>query len=61
MTTQFSTINPQQLREVKRRRRYAPVLDVRSVAEYRGGHIPDAPTFRTGILPPSMTACSASC
>jgi rhodanese-related sulfurtransferase len=42
MATQFSTINPQQLHELKRRGRYAPVLDVRSAAEYRAGHIPDA-------------------
>ena len=42
MSTQVSTISPQQLHEVKRRGRYAPVLDVRSVAEYRTGHIPGA-------------------
>jgi len=42
MTTQFSTISPQQLHEVKLRGRYAPVLDVRSIAEYRAGHIPGA-------------------
>ena len=42
MSAQFSTISPQQLHEVKRRGQYAPVLDVRSVAEYRGGHIPGA-------------------
>ena len=42
MSTQVSTISPQQLHEVKRRGRYAPVLDVRSVAEYRAGHIPGA-------------------
>jgi len=33
MSTQLSTISPQQLHEVKRRGRYAPVLDVRSVKE----------------------------
>ena len=42
MSTQVSTISPQQLHEVKRHGRYAPVLDVRSVDEYRGGHIPGA-------------------
>lgn len=42
MSTQISTISPQQLNEQKRRGRYAPVLDVRSVAEYRAGHIPGA-------------------
>ena len=42
MSTQVSTISPQQLHEVKRRGRYAPVLDVRSVAEYRSEHIPGA-------------------
>ena len=42
MSTQPSTISPQQLHELKRRGRYAPVLDVRSVAEYRAGHIPGA-------------------
>ena len=42
MSTQFSTISPQQLHEAKRRGQFAPVLDVRSVAEYRAGHIPGA-------------------
>ena len=42
MSTQVETISPQQLHEVKSRGRYAPVLDVRSVAEYRAGHIPGA-------------------
>ena len=42
MSAQFSTISPQQLHEAKRRGQYAPVLDVRSVAEYRAGHIPGA-------------------
>ena len=42
MSTQVSTISPQQLHEVKRHGPYAPVLDVRSVDEYRGGHIPGA-------------------
>jgi len=42
MSTQVLTISPQQLHEVKRRGRYAPLLDVRSVAEYRAGHIPGA-------------------
>jgi rhodanese-related sulfurtransferase len=37
MSTQFSNISPQQLHEAKRRGRYAPVLDVRSAAEYRAG------------------------
>ncbi|MEN8763620.1 MAG: rhodanese-like domain-containing protein, partial [Thiogranum sp.] len=40
--TQVSTISPKQLQEVKRCGRYAPLLDVRSVAEYRAGHIPGA-------------------
>jgi rhodanese-related sulfurtransferase len=42
MSTQFSTISPKQLHELRRRGRYTPVLDVRSVAEYRAGHIPGA-------------------
>jgi len=42
MPTQFSNISPQQLHEAKRRGQYAPVLDVRSAAEYRAGHIPGA-------------------
>ena len=42
MSTQVSTISPQQLHEVRRRGRYAPVLDVRSFSEYRAGHIPGA-------------------
>jgi rhodanese-related sulfurtransferase len=42
MSTQVSTISPQRLHEVKRDGRYAPVLDVRSAAEYRAGHIAGA-------------------
>jgi len=42
MSNQISTISPQQLHEEKRRGRYAPVLDVRSSAEYRAGHVPGA-------------------
>ncbi len=42
MSTQFSTISPQQLHDARRRGQYTPVLDVRSVAEYRAGHIPGA-------------------
>jgi len=42
MTTQLSTITPQQLHDVQARGEYSPVLDVRSPAEYRAGHIPGA-------------------
>ena len=42
MSTEFSTISPQRLQELRRTSRYAPVLDVRSAAEYRSGHIPGA-------------------
>jgi len=42
MSTQVSTISPRQLHELKAHGRYAPVLDVRSAAEYRAGHIQDA-------------------
>ena len=42
MSTEFSTISPQRLQALRRTGRYAPVLDVRSVAEYRAGHIPGA-------------------
>jgi rhodanese-related sulfurtransferase len=50
MPTQVSTINPRQLHEVKRRGQYAPVLDVRSVAEYRAGHIPGAQLIPIDLL-----------
>ncbi len=42
MSTHVSSISPQQLHEIKRQGRYAPLLDVRSTAEYRAGHIPGA-------------------
>lgn len=42
MTTQLSTISPQQLHDAQARGEYSPVLDVRSPAEYRAGHIPGA-------------------
>lgn len=50
MSTQVETISPQQLHEVKGRGRYAPVLDVRSVAEYRAGHIPGAQLIPVDVL-----------
>lgn len=37
MSSQFSTISPQQLHELIRHRRYTPVVDVRNAAEYRAG------------------------
>lgn len=42
MSTQISTITPEQLHDVQRQGRYSPILDVRTVAEYRAGHIPGA-------------------
>ena len=42
MAAQFSTITPEQLQALKRRSGDAPLLDVRSFAEYRAGHIPGA-------------------
>ena len=42
MSIQVSTISPRQIHEERRRGRYTPVLDARSVAEYRAGHVPDA-------------------
>ena len=50
MSPQFSTISPQQLYEAKLRGQFAPVLDVRSVAEYRAGHIPGAQLIPIDIL-----------
>ena len=42
MSLQVPTVSPQQLHQVKRGGQGAAVLDVRSVAEYRAGHIPGA-------------------
>ena len=42
MSTQFSTVSPRQLHEIKQQGRNTAVLDVRSAAEYRSGHIPGA-------------------
>lgn len=41
MSTQIATITPKRLHEA-RRGHYSPVLDVRTAAEYRAGHIPGA-------------------
>lgn len=42
MSTQIATITPRQLHDAQRKGRYSPVLDVRTAAEYRAGHIPGA-------------------
>lgn len=42
MTSQISNISPTQLHQVLRNGDDYPVLDVRSAAEYRAGHIPGA-------------------
>jgi rhodanese-related sulfurtransferase len=42
MSTQFSTVSPKRLHEIRQQGRYTAVLDVRSGAEYRSGHIPGA-------------------
>jgi rhodanese-related sulfurtransferase len=42
MTSQFSSISPTQLHQLLRNGDDYPVIDVRSAAEYRAGHIPGA-------------------
>jgi rhodanese-related sulfurtransferase len=42
MSTEFSTISAQQLHALKDRGQNVAILDVRSIAEYRAGHIPGA-------------------
>lgn len=42
MTIQLSTISPQQLHDAQSRGEYIPVVDVRTPAEYRAGHIAGA-------------------
>jgi rhodanese-related sulfurtransferase len=42
MTKQVSTITPQQLHDMLEKDRVGQLLDVRSMAEYRAGHIPGA-------------------
>jgi len=42
MSTQIATITPRQLHDAQRKGRYSPVLDVRTAAGYRVGHIPGA-------------------
>lgn len=42
MSTQISTITPQDLDATRRHGQYTGLLDVRSAAEYRAGHIPSA-------------------
>jgi len=59
MSTQVSTISPQQLHEVRRHGRYAPVLDVRSIVEYRAGHIPGAQLIPIDSL--SANAVAQTC
>ena len=54
MSTQVSTITPQQLHDAQRKGRYSPVLDVRTVAEYRAGHIPGAQLIPIEELTPEV-------
>lgn len=52
MATQISTITPKQLHSAQLRGDQPALLDVRTAAEYRAGHIPDAQLLPVGGLSP---------
>jgi rhodanese-related sulfurtransferase len=52
MATPISTITPEQLRAAQLRGERPALLDVRTAAEYRAGHIPDAQLIPVGELRP---------
>jgi rhodanese-related sulfurtransferase len=52
MATQISTITPEQLHAVQLRGDQPALLDVRTAAEYRAGHIPGAQLLPVGELRP---------
>ena len=56
METQIKTIKPEQLHALQLRGDRPAVLDVRTAAEYRAGHIPDAQLLPVGELSPEEVA-----
>jgi rhodanese-related sulfurtransferase len=56
MATQISTVTPQKLHEAQRRKQYTALLDVRTAAEYRSGHIPGAQLIPIEELTPDAIA-----
>ncbi|MGB5439124.1 MAG: rhodanese-like domain-containing protein [Gammaproteobacteria bacterium] len=52
MTTQISTITPEKLHAAQQRGEQPALLDVRTAAEYRAGHIPGAQLLPVGELGP---------
>jgi rhodanese-related sulfurtransferase len=56
MSTQISTITPAQLHAAQRRGQYTGLLDVRTAAEYRAGHIPGAQLIPVEQLAPEAVA-----
>lgn len=56
MSTQFPTISPLQLHKNRHHGEDTPVLDVRSVAEYRAGHIPGARLVPIDSLTPEAVS-----
>jgi rhodanese-related sulfurtransferase len=56
METQVSTIRPEQLHAMQLRGDRPAVLDVRTAAEYRAGHILDAQLLPVGELSPEEVA-----
>ena len=58
MTSQFSSISPHQLDHTMRNGDDTPVIDVRSAAEYRAGHIPGAKLLPIEQLTPEKVRTS---
>ncbi len=56
MSTQIETITPEQLHAAQRRGQYTGLLDVRTNAEYRAGHIPGAQLIPVEALTPQVIA-----
>jgi rhodanese-related sulfurtransferase len=56
MSTHTSRITPEQLHAAQRRGQHLALLDVRTAAEYRAGHIPQAQLIPVQALTPNAVA-----
>ena len=54
MTTQIPTITPEQLHAAQQHGDRPALIDVRTVAEYRAGHIPGSQRLTVGKLCPDV-------
>jgi rhodanese-related sulfurtransferase len=56
MEPELTTVTPEKLRAAQMGKQHPALLDVRTVAEYRAGHIPGAELIPLGELVPDAVA-----